>query len=232
VGAASRELPGRATVRLCREAGPLWTEPAKFSGRHFACPRLPAGEAFRCDAAHVRWFTFDGPDALDNGLAVCALHHKLFDLGVLGLDLELQVQVSAPLKTALRRSPGTRTLTPNPRNSASRWAPGWPRSARECERSGSTTAAGATTTCDHARSPGRVVWLGGCGFIKNTARSNSICPQQKRRSFLSGLSSGHPRTQNPDCGRGRAPRSLNDGYAGPDERGLALRSAGLNDQGW
>jgi putative restriction endonuclease len=47
------------------------------------------------DAAHVRWFTFDGPDALDNGLALCALHHKLFDLGVLGLDLELQVQVSA-----------------------------------------------------------------------------------------------------------------------------------------
>ena len=47
------------------------------------------------DAAHVRWFTFEGPDALDNGLALCALHHKLFDLGVLGLDLELQVQVSA-----------------------------------------------------------------------------------------------------------------------------------------
>jgi putative restriction endonuclease len=47
------------------------------------------------DAAHVRWFAFDGPDALDNGLALCVLHHKLFDLGVLGLDRRLQVLVSA-----------------------------------------------------------------------------------------------------------------------------------------
>jgi putative restriction endonuclease len=47
------------------------------------------------DAAHVRWFEFGGPDALDNGLALCALHHKLFDLGALGLDAALKVQVSA-----------------------------------------------------------------------------------------------------------------------------------------
>jgi putative restriction endonuclease len=43
----------------------------------------------------VRWFAFDGPDALDNGLALCALHHKLFDLGALGLDARLRVMVSA-----------------------------------------------------------------------------------------------------------------------------------------
>jgi len=54
-----------------------------------------AGASAGIDAAHVRWFTFDGPDELDNGLALCSLHHKLFDLGVLGLDLKLQVQVSA-----------------------------------------------------------------------------------------------------------------------------------------
>ncbi len=53
------------------------------------------GASAGIDAAHVRWFTFDGPDELDNGLALCSLHHKLFDLGVLGLDLEIQVQVSA-----------------------------------------------------------------------------------------------------------------------------------------
>jgi hypothetical protein len=46
-------------------------------------------------AAHVRWFSFGGPDALDNGLALCVLHHKLFDLGVLGLDATMRVQVSA-----------------------------------------------------------------------------------------------------------------------------------------
>ena len=54
-----------------------------------------AGASAGIDAAHVRWFTFGGPDDLDNGLALCALHHKLFDLGVLGLDLGFQVQVSA-----------------------------------------------------------------------------------------------------------------------------------------
>ncbi|MBM7438066.1 phosphorothioated DNA-binding restriction endonuclease [Streptomyces sp. HB132] len=37
------------------------------------------------EAAHVRWWAFDGPDDLDNGLCLCSLHHKLFDKGVLGL---------------------------------------------------------------------------------------------------------------------------------------------------
>jgi putative restriction endonuclease len=57
------------------------------------------GASAGIDAAHVRWFTFDGPDELDNGLALCSLHHKLFDLGVLGLDLQLEVQVSAAFST-------------------------------------------------------------------------------------------------------------------------------------
>ncbi|MGY0235948.1 HNH endonuclease [Longispora urticae] len=46
------------------------------------------------DAAHVRWFAFDGPDDLDNGLALCTLHHKLFDRGVLGIDTNLNICVS------------------------------------------------------------------------------------------------------------------------------------------
>ncbi|WP_329177445.1 phosphorothioated DNA-binding restriction endonuclease [Streptomyces sp. NBC_01477] len=37
------------------------------------------------EAAHVRWWAFDGPDDVDNGLCLCALHHKLFDKGVLGI---------------------------------------------------------------------------------------------------------------------------------------------------
>ncbi|HEV7963126.1 MAG TPA: HNH endonuclease [Actinoplanes sp.] len=46
------------------------------------------------DAAHVRWFALDGPDDPDNGLALCVLHHKLFDRGVLGVDLDLRIHVS------------------------------------------------------------------------------------------------------------------------------------------
>lgn len=47
------------------------------------------------DAAHVRWFNFGGPDAADNGLALCTLHHKLFDRGALGVDLRLHIIVSS-----------------------------------------------------------------------------------------------------------------------------------------
>lgn len=43
------------------------------------------GSAVGIEAAHIRWFNFDGPDAPDNGLALCSLHHKLFDRGALGL---------------------------------------------------------------------------------------------------------------------------------------------------
>jgi putative restriction endonuclease len=41
------------------------------------------------EAAHVRWHSQDGPDEVANGLALCALHHVLLDLGVLGLTPEL-----------------------------------------------------------------------------------------------------------------------------------------------
>jgi putative restriction endonuclease len=34
------------------------------------------------DAAHIRWHRAGGPETEDNGLALCVLHHKTFDLGV------------------------------------------------------------------------------------------------------------------------------------------------------
>lgn len=33
------------------------------------------------EAAHIKWFQAGGPDTESNGLALCALHHKIFDLG-------------------------------------------------------------------------------------------------------------------------------------------------------
>lgn len=47
------------------------------------------------DAAHVRWWAFDGPDDVANGLCLCSIHHKLFDKGVLGLTTEHTIAVSA-----------------------------------------------------------------------------------------------------------------------------------------
>lgn len=67
-----------------------WDERCEFCGYDGRLNGVPAG----VEAAHVRWFAFAGPDALDNGLALCMLHHKLFDRGALGLDDELRVRVS------------------------------------------------------------------------------------------------------------------------------------------
>ena len=45
-------------------------------------------------AAHVHWHSRGGPDEVDNALALCALHHVLFDLGVLGITPDRRVTVS------------------------------------------------------------------------------------------------------------------------------------------
>lgn len=47
------------------------------------------------EAAHVRWHSQGGADAPDNGLALCSLHHKLLDLGVVGLTQDHHIQVAA-----------------------------------------------------------------------------------------------------------------------------------------
>ncbi|MBN8476287.1 phosphorothioated DNA-binding restriction endonuclease [Sulfuritalea sp.] len=33
------------------------------------------------EAAHIKWFQANGPDVVPNGIALCSLHHKVFDLG-------------------------------------------------------------------------------------------------------------------------------------------------------
>ncbi|MFJ3961981.1 phosphorothioated DNA-binding restriction endonuclease [Streptomyces sp. NPDC090036] len=57
------------------------------------------------EAAHVRWWAFGGPDDVDNGLCLCALHHKLFDKGVLGIGDGLRILVSQHF---VGRSPAAR----------------------------------------------------------------------------------------------------------------------------
>lgn len=42
----------------------------------------PAG----LEAAHIQWHHVGGPDIEPNGLSLCALHHKLFDLGVFTIE--------------------------------------------------------------------------------------------------------------------------------------------------
>ncbi|MDX3570355.1 phosphorothioated DNA-binding restriction endonuclease [Streptomyces sp. ID05-47C] len=55
---------------------------------------LLAGRSVGLEAAHIRWHSHHGPDTVTNGLALCALHHTLFDLGALGLTAELRIRIS------------------------------------------------------------------------------------------------------------------------------------------
>ena len=49
------------------------------------------------EAAHIKWHVAGGPDVEANGLALCSMHHKLFDLGAftVGEDLALRVSQKA-----------------------------------------------------------------------------------------------------------------------------------------
>lgn len=38
------------------------------------------------DAAHIRWHQAGGPDTEVNGLSLCVMHHKVFDLGAFTVD--------------------------------------------------------------------------------------------------------------------------------------------------
>jgi putative restriction endonuclease len=68
-----------------------WDRSCAFCGYDGALGGAPVG----IEAAHIRWFNFDGPDDLDNGLALCSLHHKLLDRGALGLEPSGHIVVSS-----------------------------------------------------------------------------------------------------------------------------------------
>jgi putative restriction endonuclease len=46
------------------------------------------------EAAHIKWHQAEGPDVEENGLALCSLHHKLFDRGVFTLSAKCEILVS------------------------------------------------------------------------------------------------------------------------------------------
>lgn len=46
------------------------------------------------EAAHIKWKAAGGPNEAVNGLALCVLHHKLFDRGAFTLSKQLEILVS------------------------------------------------------------------------------------------------------------------------------------------
>ena len=55
------------------------------------------GSPVGIDAAHVQMRSKGGPDRIENGLALCVQHHRLFDYGALGLDHDHRILVSEHL---------------------------------------------------------------------------------------------------------------------------------------
>ena len=46
------------------------------------------------EAAHIKWHCEEGPDTPDNGLALCATHHELFDIGAFTLSQDYRIILS------------------------------------------------------------------------------------------------------------------------------------------
>ncbi|MFP2467135.1 phosphorothioated DNA-binding restriction endonuclease [Pseudescherichia vulneris] len=53
------------------------------------------------EAAHIRWKQYGGPCEVDNGLALCSVHHSAFDKGAIGIDEHLNIRISG----GVNRSP-------------------------------------------------------------------------------------------------------------------------------
>ena len=51
------------------------------------------GQPVGLEAAHIQWHSANGPAQISNGIALCALHHKFFDLGLFTVLSDLTVLV-------------------------------------------------------------------------------------------------------------------------------------------
>lgn len=71
------------------------------------------------EAAHIRWVQANGPSEVVNGIAMCSLHHKLYDLGAFRIDpkdfrilFSRELRGSSDAVEGLLRAHGTRLHLP------------------------------------------------------------------------------------------------------------------------
>lgn len=70
------------------------------------------------EAAHIQWHNHGGPDEVNNGIALCVRHHKMFDKGALHISDSLHLLVSEsvhgsdPHLSRLRSRHGDQIHTP------------------------------------------------------------------------------------------------------------------------
>jgi putative restriction endonuclease len=75
------------------------------------------------EAAHIRWVQANGPSSVVNGIAMCSLHHKLYDMGAFRIHPEdFRILFSRELRgtsdavEVLLRAHGTRLRLPRSRS--------------------------------------------------------------------------------------------------------------------
>ena len=51
------------------------------------------GQPIGLEAAHIKWHSVGGPPEVENGLALCVLHHKFFDSGLFTVLADLTILV-------------------------------------------------------------------------------------------------------------------------------------------
>lgn len=99
-------------VGLLGKLGPIWQSDAR-PGREVRDPRFRPvvlqayknlcalceldvrveGQPVGIEAAHIKWHCAKGPAQIENGIALCVLHHKFFDSGLFTVLTDLTVLV-------------------------------------------------------------------------------------------------------------------------------------------
>src|SRR5690606_11094939 len=90
--------PSNRTIKTPRKRDPLFRE-IILKAYEYQCAVCGFSVRLRhqllaLEAAHIMWHQAGGPDVEVNGLALCATHHKLFDMGAFTVTEEMRMLVS------------------------------------------------------------------------------------------------------------------------------------------
>jgi putative restriction endonuclease len=94
----SLHLSANATIAKCRPRDSQFRD-IVLSAYEYRCAvcgfNVRIGQiVIALEAAHIKWRQAGGPDIHQNGLALCSLHHKLFDRGAFTLDASGLIVIS------------------------------------------------------------------------------------------------------------------------------------------
>jgi len=92
-------LPSNVYSLLPRESGFMSEVLRAYEHRCAICSfEVKVGSSdLATEAAHIKWHQAGGPERVENGLALCSIHHKGLDRGALGFTSDLTVLISTEI---------------------------------------------------------------------------------------------------------------------------------------